>query len=346
MTDGRITQGRRDTIGTGPSDARVSQGVRLALGSISPPGRITQAHRLTVGALSPPARVTQAVRLAVAQAVDCVTHWQQLWTITRRDGVTFRFTSLDTNFQLGAYVYKSCGGLMPSASEESSAIGTVSNMELSGILADDAITEADLYGGLFDDAFVEVWIVPFSGTETPRRLAAGWMGDVQHGEQGWTGEVTGPGARLDQQALVVPFAPACRWTFGDSRCTKDLTALQLEGEVTQGLNRGLIFCDVGESTSLVQWPNGRVIWQTGRNAGVTCEIKLVDFGGTGDTEISLWALAPFLPEPGDTFIMQPGCDLAASTCKDVYANLINFGGFKDVPGNDSIAATPIAKIDT
>ena len=87
--------------------------------------------------------------------------------------MTFRFTSLDQDFHLGAYVYKSCGGLFPSASEESSAIGTVSNMELSGILADDAITEADLYGGLFDDAFVEVWLVPYQGTETPRRLAAG-----------------------------------------------------------------------------------------------------------------------------------------------------------------------------
>jgi uncharacterized phage protein (TIGR02218 family) len=65
-----------------------------------------------------------------------------------------------------------------------------------------------------------------------------------------------------------------------------------------------------------------------------------------DAEISLWALAPFLPEPGDEFIMQPGCDLSAATCKNVYSNLINFGGFKDVPGNDAITATPIAKVDT
>jgi uncharacterized phage protein (TIGR02218 family) len=341
----RITQGTRQLVAAGPGAVRATQATRMILGSIAPPGRVTQAHRLLVAFVNPPARVTQAVRLVIAQSVGCVTHWQQLWTLRRRDGVTFRFTSLDADFRQGAIVYKSCGGLFPSASEESSEIGTVSNMELSGILADDAITEADLYGGLFDDAFVEVWLAPYQGTETPRRLAAGWLGTVQHGENGWTGEVTGPGARLDQQALVVPYSPACRWTFGDSRCQVDLTALQLDGIVTEGVNRGLIVAGVSSSSAEVQWPNGRVIWQTGRNTGVTCEIKEVDFG-VSDAEISLWALAPFLPEPGDEFIMQPGCDLSAATCKNVYSNLINFGGFKDVPGNDAITATPIAKVDT
>jgi uncharacterized phage protein (TIGR02218 family) len=342
---GRITQGTRQLVAAGPGAVRATQATRMILGSIAPPGRVTQAHRLLIGFVNPPARVTQAFRLVIAQGVGCVTHWQQLWTLRRRDGVTFRFTSLDADFRQGAIVYKSCGGLFPSASEESSEIGTVSNMELSGILADDAITEADLYGGLFDDAFVEVWLAPYQGTETPRRLAAGWLGTVQHGENGWTGEVTGPGARLDQQALVVPYSPACRWTFGDSRCQVDLTALQLDGTVTEGVNRGLIVAGVSSSSAEVQWPNGRVIWQTGRNTGVTCEIKEVDFG-VSDAEISLWALAPFLPEPGDEFIMQPGCDLSAATCKNVYSNLINFGGFKDVPGNDAITATPLAKVDT
>lgn len=347
MTNARLTQGVRlvPTSGEGGQE-RLTQAVRLSLGAISPPVRDTQQVRLAVAAGRYPARVTQTVRLTAASAVACVTMWQQLWEITRTDGVVFRFTSLDADFALGARVFKTCGSLTPSATEESSAIGTVSNIELQGILADDSITEADLYGGLFDDAFVEVWLWPFAGAETPRRIAAGWMGSVQHGEQGWSGDITGPGARLDQQSLVVPFAPACRWTFGDFRCTKDLTALQTTGTVLEAANRGLIFTDAVEPGHGSQWENGRVIWQTGRNAGVTCEIKLADFAGTGDTEISLWALCPFLPEPGDEFIMQPGCDLSAATCKNVYANLINFGGFKDVPGNDAITATPIAKIDT
>lgn len=342
MTDGRITQGHRLTPAIGDSDARVTQAVRLTLGHVAPPGRITQAHRLTVCAIHPPGRITQAHRLTVARGVDCVTHWCQCWTITRRDGVVFRFTSLDQDFHLGDLVYKSCGSLQPSASEESSQVGSVSNMELTGILADDSITEEELFGGLFDDALVEVWLHPFEGTETPRRLAAGWIGAVQHGEQGWTGEVTGPGAKIDQQALVVPYAPACRWVFGDNRCTKDLTALQATGSVSAVDNRGLFAGDAVDPAQGSQWANGRVIWTSGRNAGVTCEVKSVDFD-TGAVE--LWALCPFLPELGDDYTLQPGCDLSESTCKGVYGNLINFGGFAEVPGNDALAQTPIAKID-
>lgn len=349
MTDARISQVARITVGKGPSAARDSQAARLTVGSITggpaAGAQISQGVRLIVAQVLVPAQITQAVRLVVAQAVPCVTYWQQLWTITRRDNVVFRFTSLDTNFKQGALVYRSCGSLQPSASEESSEVGSVASMELSGILADDSITEADLYGGLFDDAFVEVWLVPFRGNDLSRRLAAGWIGAVQHGEQGWTGEVTGPGAKIDQQALVVPYAPACRWVFGDSRCTKDLAALQTTGAVVEVGNRGNFVTDAVEPGDGSQWANGRVIWQTGRNAGVTCEIKEADFAGTGDTAVDLWALCPFLPEIGDTLVMQPGCDLSDTTCKNVYGNLINFGGFNEVPGNDALAETPIAKVD-
>lgn len=347
MTDSRTTQGVRLVVADADEPTlRTTQAVRLVPVKVGAPMRTTQAVRLTVIKGVYPLRTTQAVRLTVAGVVPCVTQWQQLWTIERKDGVVFRFTSLDSDFDYFGATYKSCGSLMPSAAEESSELGSVSSIELTGILTDDGITEAALYGGLFDDAFVTIWLVPYVGNDSPRRLAAGWIGSVQHGEKGWTGEITGPGARLDQQALVVPYAAACRWTFGDSRCTKDLTALQTTGTVIEASNRGAFVSDAPEPGHGSQWENGRVIWQTGRNAGLTCEIKTADFGGSGDTEIVLWALAAYLPEPGDTFIMQPGCDLSAPTCKNVYANLINHGGFKDVPGNDSISETPIAKIDS
>lgn len=342
----RATQLARLTLTETDPDGRAGQLARLAISEITVPGRATQLTRLSVEEIQVQGDTTQLARLIVAGTVDCVTKWCQLWKIKRRDGQIFRFTSLDSDLEYGAEIYKSCGSLMPSASEESSEVGSVSSIELTGILSDESITEGDLYGGLYDDAFVTIWLVPFEGVDIPRRLAAGWIGAVQHGEKGWTGEITGPGSRLDQQALVVPFAPPCRWTFGDSRCTKDLTALQTAGVVLAATNRGAFVSDAPEPGLGSQWENGRVIWQTGRNAGLTCEVKTADFGGSADTQIVLWALAAFLPEPGDEFIMQPGCDLSAGTCKNVYSNHINFGGFEDVPGNDSIVETPISKIDS
>ena len=37
-----------------------------------------------------------------------------------------------------------------------------------------------------------------------------------------------------------------------------------------------------------------------------------------------------------------GCDKSFATCRDRFANAINFQGFPDIPGDDFIAATPVS----
>jgi hypothetical protein len=37
-----------------------------------------------------------------------------------------------------------------------------------------------------------------------------------------------------------------------------------------------------------------------------------------------------------------GCDKSFATCRDAFANAINFQGFADIPGDDFIAATPVS----
>lgn len=340
MTDARITQGVRVGLGAGDSDARATQAVRLTIGKIGVPARTTQGVRLTLAQIHVDARATQAVRLVIGDAVPCTTQWQQLWIITRRDGVTFRYTSLDRDFTWGEDVYKACGSMLPSAAEEASAVGQVSNMELTGIITDDGITEPELYGGLFDDAFIQVWLVPYVGTEAPRRLAAGWAGNLSHGEKGFNMEVVGPGARLDQQALVQLYGPGCRWVFGSPQCGFDREAVKLQGAVLSSLNRGIFVGDLTDPGGL-QWENGLVRWTSGPNDGRECEVKDVVFNSAG-AEVELWELAPFRPEYGDTFDLLPGCDLSAPTCK-MYGRYLNFGGFPDVPGEDALVETPDAK---
>jgi len=355
----------RAHIETGVGDARVTQAARLTLGVGAPTPRATQAVRLAIAEIIAQPRVTQCVRLTIAPAIPCTTKWCQCWRIQRRDGVTLRFTSLDEDFLWGNLLYKSCDSLNPSAAESASTVGQVGNIELQGVISSDDITEADLYGGLYDDAFVEVWIVPYEDTagEVPRRLAAGWTGNLSHSEAGFNMEVIGPGARLDQQALTQQVTPTCRWVFGDNHCTKDAEALKKQGFVMNSTrDRGTFTAAISEGsegagdisdgdlasgegggggvTPGLQWANGRVRWTSGRNLSQVCEVKSVDFD-TGT--IVLWALPAFLPEPGDAFDLLPGCDNSAVTCKEVYGNYLNFGGFRDVPGQDSINQTPDAK---
>ena len=45
--------------------------------------------------------------------------------------------------------------------------------------------------------------------------------------------------------------------------------------------------------------------------------------------------------PGDTFTVTAGCDKRFATCRDRFANGINFRGFPQIPGNDFLVAYPV-----
>jgi uncharacterized phage protein (TIGR02218 family) len=54
----------------------------------------------------------------------------------------------------------------------------------------------------------------------------------------------------------------------------------------------------------------------------------------GAAELDLWQRAPRTIAAGDTFTLTPGCDKSLATCRDRFANTVNFRGFPHMPGND------------
>lgn len=353
---GEVSSGEIDTGGAGAKasqavvlaavdaerDARVSQAAVLAaIEPTPPPERVSQGLVLVAGEIVPDVPISQACVLVLVEQQPCATGRCQLWTITRKDGREFLFTSLDEDVTYGGELYLKCNSLMASAAESASAVGSVGSVDLSGIIADDAITEEDIYGGLFDDAEVEVWLVAWDGEPfVPVRLAAGNMGQVSQGEQGFKSEVVGPGARLGQQSVVQVVSPNCSWKFGDpATCKVDREAMAISGVVLRGYDRGLFTADLSDGSTGPQWANGVVRWTGGKNAGREDEIKTVAFA---EQTIQLWSLAAFVPDYGDTFDMLPGCDLLKTGGCTVYDNFINFGGF-DIPGDDSLMQVPDAQ---
>lgn len=349
QTEVKASQTPVAVVGQGPPDLRATQAGAAVIAAVIPEIEATSAAGLVLAEVVPTVRATFGGLIVIADAVKCVTRWQQLWRIRRRDGVTHRFTSLDRPFSWGGQVYRSCRSLQPSASEDQTNIGGVGSQELRGIVDLEGVSEADLEAGLYDDAFVDVWLVPWEGSESPRRIASGWVGKVTYDDDGFEMEVTGPGARLEQQALIQLFTPACRWVFGDPEtCQKDIESLKLTGEVLGSKSRDRFFAVLANdstggsgaaSESGVEWANGRVRWLSGRNAGQITEVKTIDFASG---LVTLWALTGFVPQASDAFEILPGCSKDPDACKG-YDNYINFGGFPDVPGEDSIQETPDAK---
>ena len=68
---------------------------------------------------------------------------------------------------------------------------------------------------------------------------------------------------------------------------------------------------------------GRLAWTSGANGGAAADVRL-----QAGARLELWE-APARPvAPGDTFRLTAGCDKHLATCRDRFANAINFQGFQ------------------
>ncbi len=320
---------------------RVDEGGIYALASTAPPIRVDQGGILALVAITPNTPVDQAGVYCLAYGSPCGTRWAQIWTITRTDGLVFRFTSLDRDLDYGGQTYQACDSLVPSASEAVSEVDQIGSMDLSGALG--AITEHALYSGLFDGANVEAWLIAWAGEGMPRRLLKGTLGQVDQTQTGFRVELLGDGSKLQQTPLVTTLQPGCKWVFGDSRCGKDLGPLTVTGTVDSAIGQRN-FVDADRAETAGYFSRGRVTFTSGDNDGISAEIKEHTAGGN----FELWPRPPYGISAGDTYSMTPGCTLlkgasgGTNGC-DAWANFVNYGGFLDVPTKDQASQTAVEK---
>lgn len=327
---------------------RVTQAALMVLlNAEAPASRVTQAVTLILVEDIPFARVTQCPVLVLADNKPCIQRWAQCWKITRLDGVVLGFTSHDRPINYAGIEFSPCGSLEGSAMEISATLGEVGDQELTGLITDDRMTAADLAGGVYQGARVEVWLYPWSdaGGEIPVKLGDSVVASVSQGETQYIVQTRSQGELLSEVALLETVTPTCRYIFGDARCTVDLVPLQHDGAVTgivlpsTRINASArVFNDSAVTDADGYYDGGKIVWLTGANAGQSSEIKSYEAN-----QFIVWD--PFLNpiQIGDTYRATPGCNLSKSDCKDRWANYVNFGGFPDIPGVDVIAQTPDAK---
>jgi uncharacterized phage protein (TIGR02218 family) len=305
-----------------------------------PPSRASELAVLALGVVIPGNRMSQLAFMALVGAEPCSTQRADIWIITRKDGVVLGFTSHDSDLTFNGVLCHACGSLSAGATEQTSDLATTGSITLNGIISSPLVSDEDLYAGSYDDAFIEVWRTSWGAPETPVRVAAGWAGNVESGEAGWQVDVLGPGTKMGQQAITEVITPTCRWVFGSPQCGVDLTTFQQAGVVLLSPDRSTIFMSIADPHLDAQWNNGSILLTSGRNAGTIIETKTVEFAaGSSRGTILTWLPVPFPLSPGDTFELRPGCDKTVGACQ-LYDNFLNFGGFPDVPGTDSIIQLP------
>jgi uncharacterized phage protein (TIGR02218 family) len=268
-----------------------------------------------------------------------VTTLAHCWRLARRDGVVMGFTDHDRDLVISGVTFRAGTGF--TSSEAASRFDlAVDGSEISGALADDSLTDADLAAGRYDAAEVETWLVDWSEPSLKVLTARGRLGEVRREGQAFTAELRGLADLLSQESGRL-YTAKCGADLGDGRCKVDLTSPALRGTGAITLVEGTsIFVASGlDGFADNLFSLGRLVWSGGANAGLSIEVKehrLV----AGHARLTLWQAMPEPIATGDAFTVTAGCDKRFATCRANFANTDNFRGFPQIPGNDFLIASP------
>lgn len=262
-----------------------------------------------------------------------VTTLAHLWRFVRRDGAVFRFTDHDAPLRIGPELFEAASGL--EAGQIEKAVGlAVDTGAIQGVLRAEAITEADLAAGLWDGARCDVWRCNWQEGEQRVHIFAGRVGDVRHGQDGFSAELRGLQAALNAPVGRV-FARSCDAELGDARCRVDLAApgRRFMGVVTQQISARAFRATGLEGAENGVLTHGLLSWEFGERSRVAVHRS------EAPAFIELTA-APSRLEAGQAFSLLIGCDKTIATCRDRFANTLNFRGFPDMPGPDAVIGGP------
>ena len=269
-----------------------------------------------------------------------VTTLARCWIVTRRDGAKLGFTDHDADIMLDGTVCRAGTGL--TASEATARLGLqIDGCEIAGALADESLAEADLAAARYDAAGVEMHLVDWSEPSLRVLLAKGVLGEIRREGGTFTAELRSLAHRLNEESGRL-YTATCQADLGDARCTVDLTNAAFHGAGTVASLAGAsAFRVSGLGAFDDGWfTAGKLTFTAGANTGFAVEVKTHRVALDG-VLIELWQAAPEPIAVGDAFTVTAGCDKRFSTCRDRFANGVNFRGFPRIPGNDFVISYPV-----
>ena len=214
----------------------------------------------------------------------------------------------------------------------------VDGSEIAGALADDSLAEADLAAGHYDAADIEVHLVDWSEPSLNVLLAKGVLGEVRREGKAFSAEFRSLAHRLNEESGRL-YTATCAADLGDARCAIDLTNPAFRGSGTVAALAGAsAFHASGLGAFADGWfTGGKLAFTGGANAGFAVEVKTHRVALDG-VLIELWQRPGEPLALGDAFTVTAGCDKRFATCRDRFANALNFRGFPHIPGNDFVIA--------
>lgn len=259
------------------------------------------------------------------------------WRITRRDGVVLGFTDHDRTLAFEETIFLPDSGASGTTMAASADL-SIDNSEIEGALSADALSGDDLAAGRYDGAQVEVFRVNWTAPEMRLLVKTGFIGEVSREGNAFKAELRGITAALDQPVGRV-FQRLCDVNVGSAKCGVDLSdpAYSTSGSVTALAGEGQFIATGFESFEAQWFAHGLLSWQSGENANTSAHVKTQEANGA----VALWVPPGATIAVGDSFTASAGCDKRFETCRDKFANSVNFRGFHLMPGNDFVISYPL-----
>ncbi|MCB1350596.1 MAG: DUF2163 domain-containing protein [Maritimibacter sp.] len=267
------------------------------------------------------------------------------WALTRGDGQVMGFTDHDEDIAFAGVTFRAETGLTATALQQTTGLA-LDNSEGLGALSDLAVTEADIAAGRYDGAAVAAWLVNWADPSERHLQFRGQIGEVTRAAGAFRAELAGLSEMLNTPQGRVYQTP-CTAVLGDAACGVDLNdpAFSATGTVDAVAERKLITLS-GLSAYEGGWfRRGRLTVETGAAAWLSGVVKADTLSG-GLHIVELWETLGAEIAPGDTLRLDAGCNKRRSTCRDKFANIHNFRGFPDIPGDNRLLTVPLRTTST
>lgn len=264
--------------------------------------------------------------------------------IKRVDSVTLGFTSWDDSLSLLGITF------LPTASVSTTllrqSVGTeIDNVQISGILDSDYILSEDVLRGLYDGAEIKLHIVNPNDVAQYDTIFSGSLGNATYTDGKFETDVYSNLNRTKQTPFRIISQKCPYKRFAGVECNfngGNLTGYKKTVTVTAVTDEYVFTANV---TSLAAWTNADfsnsiIKGATGDNTNIEATIKSCVLTASSGV-FTLRSLFPYAIIIGDTFVVEIGCNRTVTRCEAlgvlISANqVVNFGGFPYVPGNDRL----------
>ncbi|AZL60822.1 DUF2163 domain-containing protein [Tabrizicola piscis] len=263
------------------------------------------------------------------------------WTVRRTDGTLLGFTDHDRDLVVDGITCRADTGLTARALQQTTGL-SVDNTEAVGALSDGSIREADLLAGRFDAADVRSYLVNWAMPGVWIEQFRGTFGEIVRAGGAFRAELRGLTEALNRPQGFA-YQPGCSAVLGDSRCKfqTDTTGYFAENAV-EVVDDCRVFDFASFGGFEDRWfEHGRFEVMTGEAAGLVGVVKNDRLTADG-RQIELWQSIGAVVLPGDRFRVFAGCSKSAATCRNKFANTLNFRGFPHIPGEDWLASYPVS----